>query len=112
MLALSSSDLEASSGHPFPKLTQSAMSHRILAIKSLNHALSTGMHSPEDGNAMLATCYILLHQSTLIDEGLPEYLTFVRGCVLASIQIDYKGLKFLFQNLLNKDEIKMTRPYL
>ncbi len=61
---------------------------------------------------MLATCYILLYQSTLIDEGLSEYLTFVRGCVLVPLQMDCRGLKFLFQNLLNNDEIEMTRPYL
>jgi hypothetical protein len=112
MLALSASDLEALSRQPSSELTQAAMSHRILAIKSLNRALPTGMHSLEDGNAMLATCYILLCQSTLIGEGLPEYLTFVRGCVLVPIQMDCKGLKFLFQNLHSEDEIEMTRPYL
>ena len=61
---------------------------------------------------MLATCFILLYQSTLIDEGLSEYLTFVRGCVLVPLQMGYKHLKFLFQNLLSDDEIEKTRPYL
>jgi len=112
MLALSASDLEVTSSQPSFELAQSAMSHRILAIKSLSRALSTGMHSLEDGNAMLATCYILVHQSTLIDEGLSEYLTFIRGCVLVPLQMDCRGLKFLFQNLLSDDEIEMTRPYL
>lgn len=112
MLALSASDLGATSSQPSSDLAQSAIFHRILAIKSFNRALSTGLHSLEDGNAMLATCYILLYQSTLIDEGLSEYLTFVRGCVLVPLQMDCRGLKFLFQNLLNNDEIEMTRPYL
>jgi hypothetical protein len=112
MLALSASDLEATSSQPSFELAQSAMFHRILAIKSLNRALSNGLHSLEDGNAMLATCYILVYQSTLIDEGLSEYLTFVRGCVLVPLQMDCRGLKFLFQNLLSDDEIEMTRPYL
>ena len=61
---------------------------------------------------MLATCYILLYQSTLMEEGLTEYLTFVRGTVLVSLQMDYRRLKFLFQNLLINDEIEMVRPYL
>jgi hypothetical protein len=112
MLALSASDLEASSSQPSSELVQSAMSHRTLAIKSLNRALSTGMHSIEDGNAILATCYILVYQSTLIDEGLSEYLTFVRGCVLVPLQMNCRGLKFLFQNLLSDEEIEMSRPYL
>jgi hypothetical protein len=111
MLALSASDLEATSGQPSFKLAQSAMFHRTLAIKFFNRALSTGLHSLEDGNAMLATCYILVYQSTLIDEGLSEYLTFVRGCVLVPLQMGYRGLKFLFQNLLSDDEIELTRPY-
>jgi hypothetical protein len=112
MLALSASDLEASSSQPSSELAQSAMFHRILAIKSLNRALSTGLQSLEDGNAMLATCYILVYQSTLIDEGLSEYLTFVRGCVLVPLQMACRGLKFLLHNLLSDDEIEMTRPYL
>jgi hypothetical protein len=88
------------------------MFHRIHAIKSLNRALSSGLQSLEDGNAMIATCYILVYQSTLIDEGLSEYLTFVRGTVLVPLQMACKGLKFLFQNLFNEDEIEMSRPYL
>lgn len=112
MLALSASDLETTSSQPSSELVQSAMFHRTIAIKSLNRALSTGLHSIEDGNAILATCYILVHQSTLIDEGLSEYLTFVRGCVLVPLQMNCRGLKFLFQNLLSDDEIEMSRPYL
>jgi hypothetical protein len=112
MLALSASDLVTTSSQPSSELVQSAMFHRIIAIKSLNRALSAGLHSLEDGNAMLATCHILVYQSTLMDEGLPEYLTFVRGCVLVSLQMGSRGLKFLFQNLFSDDEIEMARPYL
>jgi hypothetical protein len=61
---------------------------------------------------MLATCYSLIFQSTLIDEGHPEYLTFVRGCVLVAVQMGCKGLKFLFQNLHNNDEFEMVSPHL
>ena len=61
---------------------------------------------------MLATCFILLYQSAMIDEGLTEYLTFVRGCVLIPLQMGGKHLKFLFQNLFTEDEIEKSRPYL
>jgi len=61
---------------------------------------------------MLATCWVLLYQSILIDEGLSEYLTFVRGCVLVPLQMGSKDLKFLFKNLFSDDEIEKTRPSL
>jgi hypothetical protein len=112
MLALSASDIEATSGKPSSELAQAAISHRILAIKSFNRALSAGLHTFEEGNAMLATCWILLYQSILIDQGLSEYLTFVRGCVLVLLQMGSKNLKLLFMNLVSDDEIEKTRPYL
>ena len=112
MLALSASDIEAASSQHSPELAQSAIFHRVLAIKSLNRALPTGLQTFEEGNALLATSFILLYQSTLMDEGLSEYLIFVRGCVLVPLQMGCRGLKFLFQNLLNDDEIEKTRPYM
>ena len=111
MLALSASDIEATSGQRSSELAQSAIFHRILAIKYFNRALSNGLHTFEEGSAMIATCFILVFQSVLIDEGLPEYLTFIRGCVLLPLQMGYKHPKFLFQNLLSDDEIEKTRPY-
>ncbi|KIN03092.1 hypothetical protein OIDMADRAFT_160662 [Oidiodendron maius Zn] len=112
MLALSASDIEAASSQHSPELAQSAIFHRVLAIKSLNRALPTGLQTFEEGNALLATSFILLYQSTLMDEGLYEYLTFVRGCVLVPLQMGCRGLKFLFENLLSDDEIEKTRPYM
>jgi hypothetical protein len=112
MLALSASDIEATSRKSSPELAQSAIFHRILAIKYFNRALSAGLHTFEEGNAMLATCWVLLYQSILIDEGLSEYLTFVRGCVLVPLQMGSKDLKFLFKNLFSDDEIEKTRPSL
>jgi hypothetical protein len=112
MLALSASDIEASSNEHSSELAQSAIFHRILAIKYFNRALSTCLHTFEERNAILATCFILLYQSTLIDEGLSEYLTFVRGCVLIPLQLAGKDLRLLFQNLLSDEGIEKTRPYL
>jgi hypothetical protein len=112
MLALSASDIKATSSQQSSEIAQSAIFHRTLAIKSFNRALSTGLNNFEEGNAMLATCFILLYQSAMIDEGLTEYLTFVRGCVLIPLQMGGKHLKFLFQNLFTEDEIEKSRPYL
>jgi hypothetical protein len=112
MLALAASDIEATSRKPSYEMAQTALSHRILAIKYFNQAISAGLHTFEGGNALLATCFILLYQSVLIDEGLSEYLTFVRGCVMIPLQMGSKGLKFLFKNVLIDEEIEKIRPYL
>src|ERR1035438_8917429 len=108
MLALSASDIEAASSQHSSELTQSAICHRILAIRSLNRALSTGLHSFEEGNAMIATFFNLVSQSMLIDEGNSEYFTFIRGGALVATQMGSKGLKFLFQNLVSIDGFEMV----
>jgi hypothetical protein len=112
MLALSASDIEATSKKPSTELAQAAISHRILALKYFNSALSAGLHTFEEGNAMLATCWVLQYQSILIDEGLSEYLTFVRGCVLVPLHMAGQDLKFIFKNLLSDDEMEKIRPFL
>jgi hypothetical protein len=112
MLALSASDIEATSGQHSSELTKSAICHRILAIRSFNHALSTGLHTFEEGNAMLATCYSLIFQSTLMDDGYAEFLSFTRGCVLVAVQMGCKGLKLLFQNLLSNEEFERVDLHL
>jgi hypothetical protein len=112
MLALSASDIEAASTQHSSELTQSAIYHRILAIRLLNCALSTGLHSFEEGNAMIATLFNLVFQSMFIDEGHSEYLTFIRGGALVAIQMGSKGLKSLFQNLVSIDGFEMVGPEL
>ena len=109
MLAFSASDIEVTSGKHSSELAQSALSHRILAIKYFNRALSAGQHTFEEGNALLATCWVLQYQSLLIDEGLAEYLTFVRGCVLVPLYMAGQDLKFLFKNLLSDEEMQKMR---
>jgi hypothetical protein len=99
MLGLSASDLTAK-GKQTSDLILSAMSHRVQAIKSLNGALLNGLNTFEEGNAMLATCYVLLFQSIHLDDGLSEYMFFIRGCVLIAQDMGCKRMKFLFHSLL------------
>ncbi len=111
MLGLSASDL-TEKGAPKCELTFSAMSHRVQAIKSLNQALSNGLHTFEEGNAMLATCYVLIFQSVLLEDGLAEYMTFIRGCVLIAQNMGCKRMKFLFHSFLGMDSLAKMDPYL
>ncbi|KAK0674449.1 hypothetical protein QBC41DRAFT_377944 [Cercophora samala] len=88
-----------------------AMSHRLKAIKSIKKALSSlpttsssPQHNPPSleaqGNALMATCFTLTYQSTLLDDGMPEYMTFIRGVVIVSISMMARQTKLIFDNLL------------
>lgn len=106
MLALSASDLTVTQAST-PDLVYSAMAHRIVAIKSLNQAMSKGIHGFEEGNAMLATCYMLLFQSVYLEDCLAEFMSFMRGCAVIAKDMGYKRLKLLFSaplgmNILSK----------
>ncbi|KAL3420439.1 C6 zinc finger protein [Phlyctema vagabunda] len=115
MLALAASDMisppSAAVMQPKP-LKFSAISHRVKAISSLNRALSCDSLSFEEGNAMLGTCYALVFQSVLMDDGLPEYMTFIRGIVLVSIQLKIRNLNFMFGNMLGDESLSAMEPQL
>lgn len=111
MLALAASDL-ASSSPGDSALTLSAISHRVTAIKALNVALSRGVHTMEEGNAMLATCYALCFQSALMADAFPEYMSFIRGCMVVAWQMGAKRLTFIFEGMLGEDQLVRMGPYL
>ena len=106
MLALSASDI-VESGMPTnrPELRCVAMSHRVKAISSLNEAIGKPISSIEQGNAMIATCFSLLFQSTLINDGLVEYMTFIRGVVVVSMHMGQRRIGFLFDHLFDQAEV-------
>ena len=82
-----------------------AMSHRVKAISSLNEAIGKPIQSVEQGNAMIATCFSLLFQSTLIDDGLVEYMTFVRGVLVVSLHMGQKNIAFLFEHMFDQAHV-------
>jgi hypothetical protein len=88
------------------------MANRVKAIGSLNAAISSGLTRSEQGNAMLATCFALTFQSVLIDDGLTEYMTFIRGTVVVGIQMSTKGLNILFHHLFGDKSLEQIDPYM
>lgn len=64
-----------------------ALSHRLLAIKGLNEALSKTPRTGSDGDALLAACYALTFQTANMKDGMSEFLTMIRGCGLVSFQL-------------------------
>lgn len=103
MLALAASDLATGNGNISPsdrsQLTSVALGHRVKAISTLNNAIAYGIEDFRRGNAMLATCFALIFQSTLIEDGFIEYMTFIRGTIAVGIQMGMSKMKFLFMNL-------------
>jgi len=88
MLALSASELAISptSNEIYSsQLTHIGLDYRVKAITALSVAISTPLKSFEQANAMLATCFVLLFQSVLMEDGLIEYMSFIRGVIAVSI---------------------------
>jgi len=81
MLALGASHLTMSSSS-LSELESRALSHRVVAIKSLNKALSRPATSKEEADARFATFMNLTFQSTCMKDGLADFLTMLRGCML------------------------------
>lgn len=111
MLALAASDISGYSPND-SALAISGINHRVRAIESLSTALSHGVHTMEEGNAMLATCYTLVFQSALISDGFPEYMSFIRGCMVVAWQMGVKQLKFIFEGILSDEQLVKMGPYL
>lgn len=66
----------------------------------------------ETGNAMLATCYVLVFQSSLISDGFPEFMSFIRGCMVVAFQMGMKRMKFIFENMMPDDQLGVIGPSL
>ncbi|KAK4167381.1 hypothetical protein QBC43DRAFT_311707 [Cladorrhinum sp. PSN259] len=70
----------------------------------------------EEGNALMATCFALTFQSVLLDDGMVEYMTFIRGIVIVAIQMYVGGLdnsKMMFGELLvERESQKKLEPYM
>jgi hypothetical protein len=111
MLGLSASEISMAPTTT-SDLTCSAMSHRVQAIKSLNKALSNGLNTAEEGNAMIATCYALLFQSVLIDDGLSEFMSFLRGILVVAGNMGCRNMKFVFHSFLGSEQFALMEPYL
>jgi hypothetical protein len=110
MLGLAASDIASHTDDKDLALT--AITHRVKSIESLNAAVRRGLASFEQGNAMLATCFALLFQSTLLNDGLGEYMSFIRGCIAIGIQMATKGFSFVFTGLWGDDQLKIIDPVL
>ncbi|KAI0147083.1 C6 zinc finger protein [Xylariaceae sp. FL1272] len=108
ILGLAASDLMTQD----PSLVTFAMGHRLKAIKAIKKTLTdvSKRNAFEEGNALIATCFALTFQSVCLDDGMVEFMTFCRGIVIVAIQMYCKGAKFIFANIMEKDELAVLQP--
>ncbi len=113
ILGLAASEL-SSDDQRDPSLLAAAMAHRVKAIKALKRAIAGASRADtfEEGNALMATCFALTFQSVLLDDGMIEYMTFIRGVIIVSIQMYCKGAKFLFGNFLGEAATQALEPFM
>ncbi|KAL2264047.1 hypothetical protein VTK26DRAFT_3085 [Humicola hyalothermophila] len=57
----------------------------------------------EEGNALVATCYALTFQSVLLEDGMAEFMTFIRGIIIVAIQLYCRGVRLLFGHHMGSD---------
>ena len=111
ILGLAASDLMSQDS----SLAQAAMAHRLKAIRAIKRFLA-GMpranHSFDDANALVATCFALTFQSVVLDDGMAEYMTFIRGILIVSMQMWVKGFQPLFQNMTGPDSQALLAPHM
>ncbi|KAI1388770.1 uncharacterized protein F4822DRAFT_429385 [Hypoxylon trugodes] len=111
ILGLAASDLMLQD----PSLVTFAMMHRLKAIKAIKKRLNEAHKSnnPEEGNAIVATCFALTFQSVILDDGMAEYMTFCRGIVLVAARTCAMHRdRFLFSNMGNNEPASLLRPFL
>ncbi|KAM0564525.1 hypothetical protein ACHAPJ_000739 [Fusarium lateritium] len=94
-------------------VVSSAMNHRIKAIKAIKKRLAETARTSieyEEANAMVATCYALTFQSVSLEDGLAEFLTFIRGIMIVGMQMLFRGIKPLFENMAEQDTDSLLEP--
>jgi len=93
ILSLGASEMERTH-RPMP-LRYDVLKHRGRAISGLNKALddSKAWEAYGHADAVLATCYALIYQSSRIADGMRDFQVLVQGCALVTDKIQQARLK-------------------
>lgn len=92
-----------------------AVAHRMKAIRSIKKALGEipkRSTTHEEANALIATCFALTFQSVSFDDGMIEFMVFIRGIIIVGMQMFMKGLPPIFVNILGNDTSNVLQPYM
>ncbi|EFQ32221.1 uncharacterized protein GLRG_07365 [Colletotrichum graminicola M1.001] len=64
----------------------------------------------EHANALVATCFALTFQSVTLEDGMAEYMTFIRGILIVGTLMWIKGIKPIFVNVMGEDSSAVLEP--
>jgi hypothetical protein len=109
MLGLAASDL-LETGAKNPELKCSAIAHRLKAVRSLKETLVKGSHTFEEANAIVAALFNLLFQACHFDDGMTEFMTFIRGAVLVGSYMGCHRIRFLFNPIMAEEQLAKLEP--
>jgi hypothetical protein len=93
ILGLAASHLELLTGDDLGSI---ALHHRLRAIQGSASALTKRNRAGSDGDALLASCYLLTFQSSYMKDGIFEFFHFARGCSLVSYRLAEEKLPIAF----------------
>lgn len=103
ILGFAASELQSTDS----SLLTAAVNHRVKAIKAIKKRLADAarsISSAEETNAMIATCFALTFQSVSLDDGLAEFMTFIRGILIVGMQMMFRGIKPIFTTLMDEEQ--------
>lgn len=93
ILGMAASHLQLITGS---QMTAMAIHHRVLAIQGSNEVISRPVKHGSDGDALLASCYLLAFQSSYMADGMEESFRIVRGCSLLNMHLKTQHLHMAF----------------
>ncbi|KAK7724097.1 hypothetical protein SLS64_000431 [Diaporthe eres] len=110
ILGLAASELIASDA----SLAEAAMAHRLKSIQAIKRKLAESNQgiTYAEGNALIATCFALTFQSVILEDGMAEYMAFIRGVIIVVIQMWKAGVNFMFKHLLEQDQKDLLKPHI
>lgn len=96
------------------------MSYRLRAIRGIRHAIADCEYisatnptnfTLESANALMATCYVLLAQSAFLDDGLTDFMTFLRGLMSIGTEIYRRNIRLLLRNAWGYHQLRVVLPH-
>ncbi|KAH6661670.1 hypothetical protein EV126DRAFT_447479 [Verticillium dahliae] len=90
-----------------------AMVHRTKAIRAMKKSIAglprRGL-THEQANALISACFALTFQSVLLEDGMPEYMAFIRGIVVVGMQMATRRIRPIFSNIMEEDASALMQP--
>ncbi|KAH6667667.1 hypothetical protein EV126DRAFT_447134 [Verticillium dahliae] len=99
--------------HEVPCLSQTHpyLMHAILGLAACELRKQDPSVLPQAmANALISACFALTFQSVLLEDGMPEYMAFIRGIVVVGMQMATRRIRPIFSNIMEEDASARCSP--